>query len=201
MKLPVSFTKTSRLAAGGGFTLVELLVVIAIIAVLAIAVLATINPLEVLRKSRDAERLATAQQVVNGVEAYNANVGCYPWQRGTAVAPAACDTLGYPDTTGALLAAAAFNTGTVQGRGRLARTIMENIVKTNITSKTSIVQSSLTVNPGGTGGIILAFEPESRAGWESLVYGQTYTTATCATTTVCTQSGFGSATDCWVCIQ
>lgn len=41
-----------------GFTLIELLVVIAIIAVLAVVVVLTLNPAELLRQSRDANRLS-----------------------------------------------------------------------------------------------------------------------------------------------
>lgn len=51
-----------------GFTLVELLVVIAIIAILAAIVVLIINPLELLRRSRDAARLtdlANLQQAIN----------------------------------------------------------------------------------------------------------------------------------------
>ncbi|MDO8498456.1 MAG: prepilin-type N-terminal cleavage/methylation domain-containing protein [bacterium] len=55
--------KTAR-----GFTLVELLVVIAIIAVLAAIVVLIINPLELMKRSRDAARftdLANLQQAIN----------------------------------------------------------------------------------------------------------------------------------------
>lgn len=55
--------KTAR-----GFTLVELLVVIAIIAILAAVVMLTLNPLEFMKRSRDAARLtdlANLQQAIN----------------------------------------------------------------------------------------------------------------------------------------
>ena len=55
--------KTAR-----GFTLVELLVVIAIIAILAAVVVLIINPLELMKRSRDAARLtdlANLQQAIN----------------------------------------------------------------------------------------------------------------------------------------
>jgi prepilin-type N-terminal cleavage/methylation domain-containing protein len=51
-----------------GFTLVELLVVIAIIAILAAVVVLIINPLELMKRSRDAARLtdlANLQQAIN----------------------------------------------------------------------------------------------------------------------------------------
>jgi prepilin-type N-terminal cleavage/methylation domain-containing protein len=51
-----------------GFTLIELLVVIAIIAILAVVVVLTLNPAELLRQSRDANRvsdLATLNSAIN----------------------------------------------------------------------------------------------------------------------------------------
>lgn len=59
----VKLKKTAR-----GFTLVELLVVIAIIAILAAVVVLIINPLELMKRSRDAARLtdlANLQQAIN----------------------------------------------------------------------------------------------------------------------------------------
>ncbi len=41
-----------------GFTLIELLVVIAIIAILSVVVVLTINPAEMLRQSRDSQRVS-----------------------------------------------------------------------------------------------------------------------------------------------
>jgi prepilin-type N-terminal cleavage/methylation domain-containing protein len=50
-----------------GFTLIELLVVIAIIAVISVVVILTLNPVELLRQSRDSNRfsdLATLNEAV-----------------------------------------------------------------------------------------------------------------------------------------
>src|SRR5271156_6624921 len=41
-----------------GFTLIELLVVIAIIAILSVVVILTLNPAELLRQSRDSDRIS-----------------------------------------------------------------------------------------------------------------------------------------------
>ena len=41
-----------------GFTLIELLIVIAIIAILAVVVVLVLNPAELLRQSRDSQRLS-----------------------------------------------------------------------------------------------------------------------------------------------
>jgi prepilin-type N-terminal cleavage/methylation domain-containing protein len=51
-----------------GFTLIELLVVIAIIAVIAAVVIMLVNPLEILRKSRDSTRLADLKGLMNSIE-------------------------------------------------------------------------------------------------------------------------------------
>ncbi|HUC01424.1 MAG TPA: LamG-like jellyroll fold domain-containing protein [Candidatus Paceibacterota bacterium] len=54
-----------------GFTLIELLVVIAIIAILAVVVVLTLNPAELLRQSRDANRLSDLATLSSAVNLYN----------------------------------------------------------------------------------------------------------------------------------
>jgi len=54
-----------------GFTLIELLVVIAIIAILAVVVVLTLNPAELLRQSRDANRLSDLATFNSAVNLYN----------------------------------------------------------------------------------------------------------------------------------
>ncbi len=63
----------------GGFTLVELLIVIALIAILSVAVLATINPIEQANKARDAKVQNDAAEVMNSYERYYAGKSSYPW--------------------------------------------------------------------------------------------------------------------------
>ncbi len=61
-------SKFSRVSQG--FTLIELLVVVAIIAVIAAIVMLTVNPIELTRRSRDAQRLsdfANLQQAIGAV--------------------------------------------------------------------------------------------------------------------------------------
>ncbi|KKU82192.1 MAG: hypothetical protein UY07_C0002G0049 [Parcubacteria group bacterium GW2011_GWA1_47_8] len=48
---------------GGGFTLLELLIVIAIIAILSIALVFMLNPAETLKKARDAQRISDLKSV------------------------------------------------------------------------------------------------------------------------------------------
>ncbi len=58
-----------------GFTLIELLVVIAIIAILAVVVILTLNPAELLRQSRDSNRLSDMSTLQTALGAYVADTG------------------------------------------------------------------------------------------------------------------------------
>jgi len=64
-------------SARRGFTLVELLVVIAIIAILAAVVMIAINPLEVMRKGRDATRLQDMENVRKAIDMTIAQGGSF----------------------------------------------------------------------------------------------------------------------------
>jgi prepilin-type N-terminal cleavage/methylation domain-containing protein len=57
------------------FTLIELLVVIAIIAILAVVVVLTLNPAELLRQSRDSNRLSDLATLTSAINLYNADQG------------------------------------------------------------------------------------------------------------------------------
>ena len=57
-----------------GFTLIELLVVIAIIAILAVVVVLTLNPAELLRQSRDSNRLSDFATLKSALGLYAADV-------------------------------------------------------------------------------------------------------------------------------
>jgi prepilin-type N-terminal cleavage/methylation domain-containing protein len=57
------------------FTLIELLVVIAIIAILAVVVVLTLNPAELLRQSRDSNRLFDLATIINAINIYNTDQG------------------------------------------------------------------------------------------------------------------------------
>jgi len=60
-------------ARSAGFTLIELLVVIAIIAVLAVVVVLTLNPAELLRQSRDANRVSDMSTLTSALNLYSAD--------------------------------------------------------------------------------------------------------------------------------
>lgn len=53
-----------------GFTLIELLVVIAIIAILSVVVILTLNPAELLRQSRDSNRISDLATIKSGIALY-----------------------------------------------------------------------------------------------------------------------------------
>lgn len=57
------------------FTLIELLIVIAVIAVLATVVILVINPAELLKESRDANRLSDMKTLDQAIELYSEDVG------------------------------------------------------------------------------------------------------------------------------
>ena len=57
-----------------GFTLIELLVVIAIIAILSVVVVLTLNPAEMLRRSRDSNRASDLSIIKTAIGLYLADV-------------------------------------------------------------------------------------------------------------------------------
>lgn len=67
----------------GGFTMIELLIVISILGILAVMVLAAINPLEQINRGRDTAKRGDAEQLLGAVERYNAFQGIYPWRTTT----------------------------------------------------------------------------------------------------------------------
>jgi prepilin-type N-terminal cleavage/methylation domain-containing protein len=67
-----------RKGVEGGFTLIEMLIVIAIIGILAIAVLSAINPVEQTRKARDTRRKSNSAELLNALERYYATNEAYP---------------------------------------------------------------------------------------------------------------------------
>lgn len=64
----------------GGFTLVELLIVIALIGVLAAALVATLNPIEQINKARDSRFKNDAAELLAAIERYYATQLYYPWE-------------------------------------------------------------------------------------------------------------------------
>lgn len=63
----------------GGFTLVELLIVIGILGAIALIVIAAINPIEQLNRARDTRFRSDSGQLVSAVDRYFATVSQFPW--------------------------------------------------------------------------------------------------------------------------
>lgn len=59
----------------GGFTLLELLIVISIIAILSVALVLVLNPAEALKKSRDAQRISDLSTMKTALGLYLSSVG------------------------------------------------------------------------------------------------------------------------------
>ena len=79
--------RTSRLASKRagfmirkckGFTLIELLVVITVLGILAAGVLMTLNPVDQIKKARDAHRKSDLAQIQKMLDTYNIDHGSYP---------------------------------------------------------------------------------------------------------------------------
>lgn len=66
-------------AAGGGFTLVELLIVISLLGAIAVIVIAAINPIELANRTRDTKFKSDSAQVVSAVDRYFASQVEFPW--------------------------------------------------------------------------------------------------------------------------
>jgi prepilin-type N-terminal cleavage/methylation domain-containing protein len=77
-----------------GFTMIELLIVIAILGILAVAVLSAINPVEQINRGRDTGSRSDAEQLLSGIDRFNAFQGYYPWQYGAADTTTAIDNTG-----------------------------------------------------------------------------------------------------------
>jgi prepilin-type N-terminal cleavage/methylation domain-containing protein len=63
----------------GGFTLVELLIVIALLAIIALIVIAAINPIEQANRARDTGMKSDASQLLSAVDRYFASKEEFPW--------------------------------------------------------------------------------------------------------------------------
>jgi prepilin-type N-terminal cleavage/methylation domain-containing protein len=113
------------------FTLIELLVVIAIIAILAVVVVLTLNPAELLRQSRDSNRLSDLSTLTSAINLYSADQGgasgysigsssvtylSIPDPTATTTAGTDCSGLGFP-SGGAFHCAASSTLRNVNGTG------------------------------------------------------------------------------------
>lgn len=65
-----------------GFSLIEMLVVIAVLGFTMVALLTAIQPMEQIRKARDAARLKEMRDLLGGYARYFGSFKCYPWDPG-----------------------------------------------------------------------------------------------------------------------
>lgn len=75
--------KTKKKSKKRGFTLIELLIVIAIIAILSVVVVLTLNPAEMLKRSRDSNRLSDFSTMITSINLYLADVSSTSISLGT----------------------------------------------------------------------------------------------------------------------
>lgn len=71
-----------KVRSQAGFTMIELLIVITILGILATAVLSAINPVEQINRGRDTGTRSDAEQLISGIDRYNAFKGYFPWMSG-----------------------------------------------------------------------------------------------------------------------
>jgi len=123
-----------------GFTLIELLIVIAVLGILATAVLSAINPIEQMKKARDAGRKSDAAELLNAYERYYTTFGEYPWL--TAGISGANPTFG--------------------GTGNSQELIDTDEMKQQFTTRDTLVE--LYVSEATDETVSVCFEPESKTG-------------------------------------
>lgn len=82
----------------GGFTLVELLIVIGLLGAIAIIVISAINPIEQSNRARDTKYRADATQLVSAIERYYTQKAEFPWQT-TGTATSADTAFNYVSAT------------------------------------------------------------------------------------------------------
>ena len=169
-----------------GFTLIELLIVVAVLSILAVAVLSAINPVEQLRKARDAARKSDSAELLNAYERYFTTFGCWPWERPSGVP---CDT-----SLGMATVAPSSAVG-----GDLTELTAREEIKTQFVDRTSIVNNWFAVTEAATAQVSVCFVPESvsaRTGGMGPIRMRDNTVGT----TDCTDAYSDAELDCAVCV-
>lgn len=134
-----------------GFTLIELLIVIAVLGILIVAILSAIDPLEQIRKARDAGRKSDAAELLSAYERYFSTFQCYPWDTNapqcSRVTTASRSIATWPDFAGSEL-----------------DLITQGEVKAQFGNRDTIANSDIWMSENVSRQITTCFEPESASG-------------------------------------
>lgn len=135
-----------------GFTLIELLIVIGLLAILIIAILSVIDPVEQIRKSRDAGRKSDASELLTAYERYYSTHFCYPWD------------IGAPDCTTPNPLPAPVNPDFSSG-GNSEDLLVQDEIKPQFPTRRTIRNNELWLSEAADTRLAsICFEPESRTG-------------------------------------
>ena len=174
-----------------GFTLIELLIVVALIGVLAVALLSVINPLEQLKKARDAGKKSDSAELLNAYERYYSTFGCFPWSRD--VVGKKCNV---PATT---------RTGPENPNFALDTKDKDLVtteeVKTQVSTRFSGDYAlKFWITQTTQGQVSICFEPESKAARDGSLGATKEITNTTAAACTGNYTGGGNGATCYVCI-
>lgn len=133
---------TRRITAHGGFTLIELIIVIGILGILTIGLLLTIDPLEHLARSRDANRRSLTVEYYNALQRYYSTNSQFPW---------GAEGIALPAEDSGLL-------NTLISAGELSQKYLSKVGVFPYTGITITTQSI-----AGGGKIWVCFDPESKS--------------------------------------
>lgn len=176
-----------------GFTLIELLIVISILGILATAVLSAINPVEQMKKARDAGRKSDAAELLNAHERYFTTFGCYSWANSATV----CGSTVLGNAVIATAATFAPGYGVALFNGDL---ITKEELKTQFSSRSTVTKSELYVTENATNHqVSICFVPESKTGRAGGL-GPTKNNTNSAASTTCASAYLVSDTGCSVCV-
>lgn len=136
-----------------GFTLIELLIVIAVLGILIVAILSAIDPLEQIRKARDAGRKSDAAELLSAYERYFSTFQCYPWDTNapqcSRETTATRTDATWPD----------FSSG-----GSEFDLITQGEVKAQFGQRDTLTNSDIWMSENSARQITTCFEPESASG-------------------------------------
>lgn len=185
-----------------GFTLIELLIVVALIGILAVALLSAINPVEQMKKARDAGRKSDAAELLNAYERYYSTYGCYPWNSGAAVA-VVCGTIVRTAAENPVFTGATAVTEDARLLPSYGGVNYSAEIKPQFTKRDSVINTNvnkrLWVSETADGRVSVCSEPESqtaRTGGLGMLQNKT-NTATVAETCTGTYPTDG---DCYICV-